>query len=143
MKLKIYCASDHAGVALKQQAIHYLNQQAETVDLGPHDADIVDYPIYANKLAAAMKPEPNSMGLLICGSGIGMTIAANRLSYIRAANCLNIEMAELARQHNDANVLVLGARMVTRDTAIGILEKFITTPFSGGRHKSRVDMLEG
>ncbi len=139
----IAIACDHAGVALKTRLIAYIkhtwSQEAE--DLGTHSDASVDYPDYAHALATWMKDKPKAKGILICGSGIGISIAANRHNHIRAALCTNATMAELARQHNDANVLVLGARIVDEHTAEQCIHTFLTTPFEGGRHQKRIDKL--
>lgn len=138
----IFLASDHAGFTLKQQLVAVLKEQKHQVeDLGCHTTDSVDYPDYATALADAMRKQPGGLGVLICGSGIGMSIAANRHSHIRAALCHNVETATLCRQHNDANVLTLGARFVTPELAQEMLKAFLATPFEGGRHERRVAKL--
>lgn len=111
------------------------------VDLGPNSTDSVDYPDFALALADGIKASRAEYGVLICGSGIGMSIAANRHRHIRAALCHSAETAKLCRQHNNANVLVLGARIVDTATAATALEAFLTTGFEGGRHASRVAKL--
>jgi ribose 5-phosphate isomerase B len=114
--------------------------QAE--DLGPESTDSVDYPDYANRLAEAMAQHPESQGVLMCGSGIGMSIAANRYRHLRAALVQTPEQARLSRQHNNANVLVLGARMLSDAEALECLESFLATAFEGGRHSRRVEKLK-
>ena len=130
-------ASDHAGVELKTKLV------AETgaLDLGPNDAASVDYPDYANALCEWVLTAPGRKGILICGSGIGMSIAANRHKHVRAALVHNAELATLARQHNDANVLCLGARFVTIDQATACGKAFLNTDFEGGHHAKRVEKL--
>ncbi len=135
-------ASDHAGVELKEHLVDILrNIGFVALDLGTNTKDSVDYPDYANSLAASIKSGHAKQGILICGSGIGISIAANRHPHIRAALCFNEEMAKLARQHNDANVLVLGARFIEKDNAANIVKTFFTTSFEGGRHALRVEKL--
>ena len=135
-------ASDHAGLALKQmltKEIEALGFKAQ--DIGPFDASSVDYPDYADKLCAWVKEQPARIGVLICGSGIGMSIAANRHAGIRAALCQSGLMAKLSRQHNDANVLCLGERLVGTEVAKDCLAQFLNTAFEGGRHAGRVAKL--
>jgi ribose 5-phosphate isomerase B len=140
--LPIALASDHAGVALKALLVAELGRLGyEVLDLGPMTEDSVDYPDYAAKLALAIKDKKAEKGVLICGSGIGISIAANRFPFIRAALCHSEETARLSREHNDANVLVLGARIVDEATAKAALAAFLTTEFAGGRHAGRVEKL--
>ncbi len=135
----IAIASDHAGIQLKKLLLDDVRHAAkEAVDLGPSSEGSVDYPDYAHKLADWMKDKPEAIGVLICGSGIGMSIAANRHSHIRAALVSTTEQAALSRQHNNANVLCLGARQISEATARNILQRFLTTRFEGGRHETRV-----
>jgi len=138
----IAIASDHVGVALKAQLKEHLTSLGHDVlDLGPEDTSSVDYPDYADKLAATLKEQHAARGVLICGSGIGISIAANRHRHIRAALCHDGLSAKLARQHNDANVLVLGARLIGSDTAKDCATTFFSTAFEGGRHQHRVNKL--
>lgn len=138
----IAIASDHTGVALKAQLKdHLLSLGHEVLDLGPEDTTAVDYPDYANRLATTLKEKQAAQGILICGSGIGISIAANRHRHIRAALCHDGLSAQLARQHNDANVLVLGARLIGSDTAKDCATTFFSTVFEGGRHQHRVNKL--
>lgn len=135
-------ASDHAGVGLKAELADYARKQGWTVeDLGTNDTASVDYPDYANKLADYIKANTDAKGVLICGSGIGISIAANRHSHIRAALCHNGLAAALARRHNDANVLCLGARLIGVDVAKDCLSQFLHAEFEGGRHEARVKKL--
>jgi ribose 5-phosphate isomerase B len=138
-------ASDHAGVHLKSLLIQWAKEQKYTTqDLGPADpATSVDYPDFAVQLAKALEgaPSDQTRGVLICGSGMGMAIAANRFSHIRCTVCRTPEEADLARAHNDANVLALGSRLMSSEQAIGSLETFLKTPFEGGRHENRVAKL--
>jgi ribose 5-phosphate isomerase B len=134
-----FIANDHAGYELKQQLI--LKTEIDWRDLGSKDEERVDYPVFADHLALAIKKEPTARGVLICGSGQGMAIRANKHLHIRAALCWNAEVAKLSRAHNDANVLCLGARLLQSDEAIEIFKVFLHTPFEGGRHQNRVDLL--
>lgn len=141
LKEKIYIASDHAGYILKEKLCkHLLEKKINFTDLGAHDEKSCDYPDYAHLLA--QKIDQTSFGVLICGSGIGISIAANRHSNIRCALCGESLSAELSRKHNDANVLALGGRLLGVDLAIDILEKFINTPFEEGRHIQRIQKIE-
>lgn len=139
---EIHIANDHAGFDLKLKILKFFkNKKQIIIDLGC-DSDLsVDYPDYAKKLVELVSSKENSYGILICGTGVGMSIAANRSSEIRAALCLNELMAEKARAHNNANVLVLGSKLTDEATALKIIAKFFSTEFEGGRHKLRVDKL--
>ena len=138
----IALASDHAGYALKEALKQHLVTLGHTpLDLGTNSEDSVDYPDFGNAMAAALKANKAEQGILVCGSGIGISIAANRHPHIRAALCHNEETAKLSREHNDANVLVMGARIVSEDLAKTMLKTFLTTPFAGGRHAGRVAKL--
>lgn len=141
---KIIIAADHAGCPLKQQLVDYLrSQDYEVLDFGTSDESVsVDYPDKAYLLAKGLYNHEGDVGILVCGSGIGMSIAINRYSFIRGALVCSPEMAKLARQHNNANVLVLGGRLTSFDTAKTCLDLFLTTPFEGGRHEIRVKKLE-
>lgn len=131
--------ADHAGLELKNSLKGLLDEQGfETVDLGPETADPVDYPDMAEKLAAALKEGRAQFGVMTCGSGIGIAMAANRYPWIRAAMCYDVTTARLAREHNDANVLALGARLIGLEVARDCLATFLNTPFAGGRHARRV-----
>ena len=136
-KKRIIIASDHAGYELKSKIISNL-LDLEFYDLGTKNSDSVDYPDYAVKLVNALSKNKDSLGVLICGSGIGMSMVANRFRDIRAALCLNSEMAMLSRQHNDANILVLGSRLISYQEAIKCLLAFLNTKFEGGRHEGRL-----
>ena len=137
-------AADHAGVALKDTLAEDLREAgAEVIDLGTHGTDSVDYPDYGAAMAQAIAEERAPTGVLVCGTGIGISIAANRNPAVRAARCANTTDARLARQHNDANVLALGARTTGVEVAKDCLRVFLTTAFEGGRHQRRVDKLAG
>ncbi|AKJ53480.1 ribose 5-phosphate isomerase [Campylobacter lari] len=141
LREKIYIASDHAGFVLKQEIINFLQEKnINFEDLGPFSEDRCDYPDYAHLLSS--KIDENSFGILVCGSGIGMSIAANRHKNIRCALCNEPLSAKLSREHNDANVLALGARLIGVDMAFEIISNFINTSFSGGRHCVRISKIE-
>ena len=137
----IFVACDHAGVEMKTHLIGtllFLPWQ----DLGAFTTDSVDYPDYAGKMAEALEPRvSDARGVLLCGSGQGMAMAANRFKFIRAALCWNEEVAELTRRHNDANVLCLPSRLIANETATRIVQKFLATDFEGGRHQKRIQKL--
>ena len=135
----IAIASDHAGLPLKQALKSELERSGLGVlDLGTDAADSVDYPDFADKLAAALKAGKAKRGVLVCGTGIGISMAANRHRHVRAALCHDATSARLARQHNDANVLALGARLIGEETAKECLRVFLDTAYDGGRHVRRV-----
>jgi ribose 5-phosphate isomerase B len=135
-------AADHAGFQLKSALKEELARMGrETLDLGTSSEEAVDYPDFADRLADTLARGHAKFGVLMCGSGIGMSIAANRNPAVRAALCTTPEMARLARLHNDANVLVLGGRITPQDTAKQCLHAFLETPFEGGRHARRVAKL--
>ena len=138
---KVFLASDHAGFELKnelKEAIKGLGY--EVVDLGTNDKNSVDYPDYAHLLAS--KLEPNCYGVLVCGTGIGISIAANRHENVRCALCHDEFTARLAREHNDANVIAFGARVIGAGVAISAAEAFLKTEFAGGRHERRVKKIK-
>ncbi len=139
MKEKIFIASDHAGFELKAELTNYFKGLFE--DLGTNDNESVDYPDYAHSLVNKINNQPNSKGVLICGSGVGMSITANRYPSIRAALVFNSKIAELVRQHNDANVLVLPGRFIDIQEAIKCVDNFLNTNFDGGRHKKRIEKI--
>jgi ribose 5-phosphate isomerase B len=139
---KIAIASDHAGFALKAALIAHLQAAGyPVVDLGSETADRVDYPDYGYKLAEAIAAAKADYGIGICGSGIGISIALNRYSGVRAALCHDVTSARLSRLHNDANVLVLGERLIGPAVAPECVDAFLTTAFEGGRHAGRVEKL--
>ena len=140
---KIWIASDHAGLEAKLQIkkhFQHLHQQVEWIDLGTHSDQSVDYPDYANLLCEEILKH-NGVGILICGSGQGMAIRANKFKNIRAALCWSSEIAKLSREHNDANVLCLSGRHVSIEINFQIVETFLHTSFLGGRHQQRVEKL--
>jgi len=139
---RVAVAADHAGVGLKSLVEETLRVMGyEVVNLGTDGPESVDYPDYADKLATALKDGSAGRGVLICGTGIGMSIAINRHKHVRAARCQDMTDARLAREHNDANVLVLGARTIGAETAKDCLRAFLATKFEGGRHQRRVDKM--
>lgn len=140
----IAIACDHGGFALKQEIIKHLEQRgAAYKDFGCNDTQAVDYPIYARKVTSAIKNGECDKGILICGTGIGISIAANKVPGIRAALCTDCFMAEATRQHNDANVLALGGRVVGTGLALKIVDTFLDTPFSNDtRHINRISLIE-
>lgn len=140
----IALASDHAGVRHKAALRSYMEGLGRaTLDLGPQGTASVDYPDYALKLAEALRAGRARLGVLICGTGIGVSIAANKRPGIRAALCHDPFTARMSRAHNDANVLCLGARVISPDAAIAILDAWLTAPFEGGRHTGRVAKIHG
>jgi ribose 5-phosphate isomerase B len=142
LKLTVAVGSDHAGLVLRQALI--LEIQAlgyDVLDFGAQTTESVDYPAFGYQVAQAVSSGLAWRGLLVCGSGIGMSIAANRYPKVRAALCMFGQMAQMARQHNDANVLVLGQRLIGPDVAKDCLKEFMITEFEGGRHARRVDKL--
>ncbi len=138
---RISIGCDHAGFELKQELKDRLECLGYVVsDMGTHSVDSVDYPDYAHAVAQEVEGE-NALGILICGSANGVAMAANKHKYIRAAICWTPEIASLARQHNDANILCLPARFITRETAFEITDRFLNTTFEGGRHEKRVNKI--
>ena len=139
MEETIFIASDHAGFNLKKQILNSIENNL--VDLGVDNKNSVDYPDYAKMLVSKINSTKNSKGILICGSGIGMSIAANRDKNIRAGLAFEPEIAKLMREHNDANVLVLPGRFMNLQDILKCIENFLTTNFEGGRHKNRINKL--
>lgn len=140
--MRVALGADHAGFALKQDIKRALGDLGVTVkDLGTHSTESVDYPDFAADVAHGVAAGRFDRGILVCGTGIGMAIAANKVSGVRAAPVSDVEEARLCREHNDANVLTLGARITPSDRAIAIVRTFLDTPFSGGRHQRRVDKI--
>jgi ribose 5-phosphate isomerase B len=144
--MKIFIASDHAGYELKQQIMKdmandktFLNNQV--IDLGPSNMDSVDYPDYANLVCENLKNYPSDFGILICGSGQGMALRANKFSHIRAALVYNDEITELSRAHNNCNVICIGSRFCTFENAKNWINIFLNTTFSEGRHVQRVEKI--
>lgn len=141
--MKVFAGSDHAGLPLKKKLLELLTAWGHQVeDLGTHTESSCDYPDFAHAVARRVVAEPGTIGLLTCGSGIGMSIAANRHPGIRAALCHDPLEARLCREHNDANVLVMGGRLLGEEMAAEILRVFLATSFSGGRHVHRIRKIE-
>jgi ribose 5-phosphate isomerase B len=138
MNKKIFIASDHAGYEMKTKLNEYFNS---FIDLGTNSIDSVDYPDFAHKLTSEVLKNVGSLGILICGTGVGMSIAANRSKGIRAGLVNNVEVARLVRQHNDANVLVIPGRFMENEEAKKCVQTFIDTEFEAGRHKKRVEKI--
>jgi len=138
----IAIGADHAGFVLKEQLKAWLAADGHlAIDHGTHSTDSVDYPDYAARVAQAVRDGSAERGLLVCGSGIGMAMAANKVAGVRAAVAGDAEVARLSRQHNDANVLALGARLMAPAQALEVVQAWLATPFEGGRHARRVDKL--
>lgn len=141
VKRKIAIGSDHAGFDLKKEMIKILTEgNYEVLDCGTFSSESVDYPDIAEQVATAVLNH-NIKGIIICGTGVGISIAANKISGIRAALCYNLDTARLAREHNDANIVAVGARMLEQDLAIDIVKTFLATEFEGGRHQRRVEKI--
>lgn len=142
--MKFYIATDHAGFALKPYVIELLKAKGcEVVDLGPSDDSRVDYPDFAKKCALKVVEDNGSFGILICGTGIGISVSANKVSGIRAALCHDAYTASMSRAHNDANILCFGERVVGKGVIESMIDAFCATPFEGGRHSDRVNKIEG
>ena len=141
--MKFYIATDHAGYALKEFTKNYVRELGhEIVDLGPDSADRVDYPDFAKKCANQVIEDKGSFGILICGTGIGISIAANKVAGIRAGLCHDAFTAAATRAHNDANILCFGERVVGKGVIESMIDAFCNTEFEGGRHTGRVDKIE-
>lgn len=140
---RLVIGSDHAGYSLKEYIKDSLNQEKwSVVDMGTTSAQRVDYPFFAKKVALAVASREYERGILICGTGIGMSIMANKVTGIRAALCHDPVSARFSRHHNDANILTLGQRIIGQDLALEIVRVWLATPFSGGRHRERLCLIE-
>ena len=138
----IFSSSDHAGFKLKEIIKIYLSKKKLSFhDLGPNNGNKVDYPDYAHKVAKKVNINKNNVGILVCGSGTGMNIAANKHKKVRAAQCFNIKSTKLSRLHNDANIITLGARLISKKNALKFVSIFLNTNFDGGRHLKRVKKI--
>ena len=136
---RIFISSDHAGFKLKEDIKSYLSKKRLTFqDLGPFSDARVDYPDFAHKVARIVKVSRNNVGILVCGSGMGMNITANRHKNVRAAQCFNLKSTKLSRLHNDANIITLGSRLLTKKNALRYVGVFLNTKFEGGRHSKRI-----
>ena len=139
---KICIASDHAGYNLKEKVKHFLiNKNISTIDLGPDNDKSVDYPDFAKKVSRRLKLKKSDLGILICGSGTGMSLSANKIKGIRAAVCYNSRSTRLSRQHNNANIICLGSRLISSKNALNLVNIFLKTKFQGGRHLKRVKKI--
>ena len=139
---KICIASDHAGYNLKESIKDFLvNKHMSIIDLGPFKNKSVDYPDYAKKIAHRVKQKKSDVGILVCGSGTGMAISANKIKNIRAAVCYNQKSTRLSRQHNNANIIALGSRLTKKSLSFKLVELFLKTKFEGGRHLRRIKKI--
>ena len=135
-------ASDHAGYKLKEDIKNYLiDKKMSVFDIGPYNDNSVDYPDYAKKLGNRIKLKKSDVGILVCGSGTGMAISANKIKSIRAAVCYNTKSTRLSRQHNNANIIALGSRLTKKNLSLTLVEIFFNTKFEGGRHLRRVKKI--
>ena len=143
MAKKIAVASDHGGFALKETIkTHLIERGYEVSDLGTHSEESVDYPVYGKACAEAVASGEAELGVVCCGTGIGISIAANKVKGIRCGLCTSVEMAHLTKQHNNANMIALGGRTTEPELAIAIVDEWLDTEFEGGRHQRRIDMLD-
>ena len=134
--------SDHAGYKLKEVIKNYLvDKNVSVFDIGPYDSQSVDYPVFAKKLGNRIKSKKSEAGILVCGSGTGMAISANKIKTIRAAVCYNLRSTRLSRQHNNANIIALGSRFTKKKLSLKLVEVFLKTKFEGGRHLRRVKKI--
>ena len=141
--MRVAVASDHGGYKLKEKVKEYLeSRDIDVIDLGTNSEESVDYPEYGRACAKAVAGGEADRGIVCCGTGIGISIAANKVKGIRCGLCTNVEMAKLTRQHNDANMLAMGGRIIDDETAMAITDAFIDTEFEGGRHQRRIDKIE-
>ena len=139
---KIFISSDHAGFKLKEEIKSHLSKKKISFqDMGPYNDDRVDYPDYAHNVARKVKTNKSNVGILVCGSGMGMNIAANRHRNIRAAQCFNLKSTKLSRLHNDANIITLGSRLLSKKLALTCVIAFLNTKFEGGRHLKRIKKI--
>ena len=138
---KIFIASDHAGFRLKKNVISRLSKTKKIIDLGPESDDSVDYPDFAKKLSKKVASNKGSFGILVCGSGMGMAITANKRKNIRAALCYSVKNTKLSRLHNNANIITLGERLINKKKAFNLIKIFLSTKFEGGRHLRRVKKM--
>ena len=139
---KIFISSDHAGFKLKEAIKTYLSKKKLSFqDMGPYRDNRVDYPDFAHKVARKVKVNKKNVGILVCGSGMGMNITANRHKNIRAAQCFNLKSTKLSRLHNDANIITLGSRLLSKKLALNCISAFLNTKFEGGRHLKRIKKI--
>ena len=140
--MKIAIGADHAGFEAKENIKKYLSKEHTIIDFGTDSLASVDYPKFGHLVAKAVSNKDADVGIVVCGSGIGISIAANKMKGIRAALCTSIEHAEMSKKHNNANILALGARMTTYDNMIMIIDKWLEEEFEGGRHQNRIEQIE-
>ena len=139
---KVCIASDHGGYKLKESIKDLLiKKNISIIDLGPIENSTVDYPDYAKKIANRVKVKKSDVGILVCGSGTGLAISANKIKTIRAAVCYNVKSTRLSREHNNANIIALGARLTNKKLSLKLVEIFLKTKFEGGRHIKRVNKI--
>ncbi len=139
---KICISSDHAGYKLKEYIKNYfIEKEIPVIDLGPFEMKSVDYPDYAKKIARRVAAKKSDVGILVCGSGTGMAISANKTRRIRAAVCYNSKSTRLSREHNNANIIALGSRLIKKNEAMKLIKIFLSTKFEGGRHLKRVKKI--
>ena len=140
---KIAVASDHGGYLLKEKVKkHLMDRGFEIIDLGTDSEESVDYPVYGKACGEAVTSGKADLGVVVCGTGIGISIAANKVKGVRCGLCTSVEMAHLTKQHNNANILALGGRTTEPELALKIVDEWLDTEFEGGRHQRRVDMLD-
>ena len=140
---KIAVASDHGGYLMKEKVKkHLMDRGFEIIDLGTDSEESVDYPVYGKACGEAVTSGKADLGVVVCGTGIGISIAANKVKGVRCGLCTSVEMAHLTKQHNNANILALGGRTTEPELALKILDEWLDTEFEGGRHQRRVDMLD-
>ena len=138
---KIFIASDHAGYKLKTSVVSKFSKKHDVIDLGPKSSNSVDYPDFAKKLSRKVSSNKGSFGILVCGSGMGMAITANKIKNIRAALCYSAKNTKLSRLHNNANIITLGERLINKNKAFKLIEIFLKTKFEGGRHLRRIKKI--
>ena len=140
--MKIALGSDHGGMKLRQLIAEHLSEAGHTIaDHGTDSSESCDYPKFAELVSRSVASGEADLGILVCGSGIGMSIAANKIEGVRAALCFNTYMGRMTRMHNDANVLCLGERVLGQGTALSVVDAFVSTSFEGGRHQRRLDLI--
>ena len=139
---RICISSDHAGFQMKESVkSHLIQKNVSIIDLGPYEKKSVDYPDFAKKVANRVKLKKSDAGILICGSGTGMAISANKIKSVRAAVCYNVKSTRLSRQHNNANIIAIGSRLTKKRLCLKLVEVFLKTKFDGGRHLRRVKKI--
>ncbi len=140
---RISIGSDHAGFELKQELINYLKSKGfEVIDKGTHSTESVDYPDFGHAVACSVKNKETDIGIVICGSGNGINMSVNKHKGIRGALCWTPQIAQLAKQHNNANIIALPGRFIDKQTAIDIIEAYLNTQFEGGRHQKRIEKID-